>query len=155
MSLWWTGISSRERMLIFVAGALAAFLIVSLLIIRPVITWNEEANSKAERARDGYELTATAAAVSGSSSPAATNSAAPLRQAVISTADQAGIDLVRIGSVTESQIEIQAAPANAEAMFAWFAELESRYGISVTFADMTRGEAGLINAQVLVFERRI
>lgn len=155
MSGWWSDLSARERMLIVVAGALAAALILSLLVVRPMIGWNAAAERKANAARDAYELTAAAAAVSGpsSSGPAGANNA-PLRQAVITTAGNAGIELVRIGSASDSQIEIQAAPADAEVLFNWFAELERRYGVSVTFADMSRGEGGLVNSQVLVFERR-
>lgn len=154
MTGWWTDLSARERMLVMIAGGLAAALILSLLVVRPLIGWNASMERKAELARDAYELTAAAAAVSGPSSSGPAGNNAPLRQAVITTAGNAGIELVRIGSASDSQIEIQAAPADAEVLFNWFGELERRYGVSVTFADMTRGEGGYVNSQVLVFERR-
>ncbi len=154
MSGWWNNLSVRERALVAVAGVLAAGLVLSLLVIGPLVNWNSAAERKASQARDTYELTAAAAAVSGSASSSAAVNATPLRQAVIATAGNIGIELVRIGSVTDATIEIQTAPTDADTLFGWFDELERRYGIFVTFADMTRGEAGRINAQVLVFERR-
>lgn len=150
---WWNDLSARERVLVMIACGLAAALALSLLVARPLMNWNASSERKAMQARDAYELTAAAAAVTG---PATSGAAAntPLRQAIISTAGSAGIELVRIGSASDSQIEIQAAPADAEILFNWFADLERRYGVSVTFADMTRGEGGLVNSQVLIFERR-
>lgn len=154
MSAWWNDLSARERLLVSVAGLLAGFLLLSLLIVRPLAAWSSSADRRAAQARDAYELTATAAAVSGSTSLNEASNAMPLRQAVISTAGSAGIELVRIGAVSESRIEIQAAPADADLLFSWLGDLERRHGVSVVFADMTRGEAGRVNAQILMFERR-
>lgn len=154
MMSWWNDLSARERALVAVAGGLAALLVISLLIVRPLISWNASAERRAAQARDAYELTAAAAAVAGPASSASGTENAPLRQAIISTAGAAGVELVRIGSASDTQIEIQAAPVDAEVLFNWFAELERRYGVKVTFADMSRGEGGRVNSQVLVFERR-
>jgi general secretion pathway protein M len=154
MSAWWNDLSARERMLVSVAGLLAGVLLLTLLIIRPLAAWSSAADRKATQARDAYELTATAAAVAGSNSTNETAGASPLRQSVISTAGSAGIELVRIGSVSEARIEIQTAPADADLMFTWLGDLERHHGVSVVFADMTRGDAGRVNAQILVFERR-
>ena len=76
-----------------------------------------------------------------------------MRDALISTAAAANFELVRIGSENNGQIEIQLAPADPDAFFAWISELQSRYGVHVAFADLSRGDSGLLNAQVLVFER--
>jgi len=154
MSAWWNDLSARERLLVAVAGLLAGVLLVSLLIVRPLAVWSSSADRKAAQARDAYELTATAAAVSDSPPVNEEGDPASFRQAVISTAGTAGIELVRIGSASDARIEIQTAPADADLLFTWLGDLERRHGVSVVFADMTRGEAGRVNAQILVFERR-
>ncbi|WP_425408608.1 type II secretion system protein GspM [Hyphococcus sp.] len=152
MTGWWNDLSSRERLLVACAALLAGALLLSLVIVRPLFGWNSSADSKVRQARDAYEMTAAAAAVSGRASTPAAASNTPLRQAILSTASNAGIELVRIGSASDSRIEIQAAPADSEILFAWLSELESTYGIHVTFADMTKGDMGRVNSQILVFE---
>ncbi len=153
MTAWWNDLSPRERLLLGFAGVLAAALLASLIIIRPLIGWNAQAEREAARARDAYDLTVAAAALAGTSS-SAPEEATPLRQAVISTAGAAGVELVRIASNDPTRVEIQAAPADAEALFAWLGDLQTRYGAYVTFADVTRGDEGVATGQVLVFERR-
>jgi general secretion pathway protein M len=155
MTQWWQDLSARERMLVAVAGALAALLLVSLGVVRPLADWRADAERKARSARDAYQLTAAAAAVSGDGGAQESAGArTPLREAVLASANAAGVELIRIGSEQNGQIEIQAAQAPGDTLFGWFAVLEGRYGVTVAFADMTRAEAGRVNAQLLVFERR-
>lgn len=155
MIQWWQDLSARERMLVAVASGLAALLLVSLGVVRPLADWRADAAYKARTARDAYELTAAAAAVSGGGALLeAAGASTPLREAVLASAAAAGVDLIRIGSEQSGQIEIQAAPAPGDTLFGWIAALESRYGVAVAFADMTRGDGGQVNAQLLVFERR-
>ncbi|MEZ5893094.1 MAG: type II secretion system protein GspM [Parvularculaceae bacterium] len=152
MTGWWHDLSARERLMVMIAGGLAAVLFLSLAVIRPLGDWREDARAKARSARDGYELTAAAAAVSGGAPGA--DADVELRDALLSTAAASGFELVRIGSETDGQIEIQLAPVDGDAFFAWIAQLQSRYGVHVAFADLSRDSAGQLKAQVLVFEKR-
>lgn len=154
MSAWWQDLSPRERIMLYVAAALAGVLVLSLGVIRPLADWRENAKSSVSSARDAYELTAAAAAVSGGQAPAQQSVQTPLRQIFVSTAAAAGIELVRIGSEDNNQLEIQIAPVDGDVLFAWLSDLEARYGVTVAFADIARDDAGQVNAQVLVFERR-
>lgn len=154
MSAWWQDLSPRERLLINITGALAIILLMSLGVLRPLGEWRNDAANKAQQARDGYELSAAAATVAGAGLSTDTRADAPLRQAVLQTAGAASIELVRIGSEQNGQIEIQLAPTSGDRLFAWLAELETRHGVTVAFADMTTGGTGNVNPQVLVFEQR-
>lgn len=154
MTAWWRDLSQRERMLILIAGALAGVLFLSLGVIRPIADWRAGAEARARTARDGYELTAAAAAVAGGAREAAPRAQTPIRDALITTAKAAGIELVRLGTQTDNQIEIQVEPVSGDVFFAWLAELENRYGLTVAVADVARGDAGKVTPQVLVFERR-
>ena len=151
---WWHDLSARERLLIIIAAGLGGALVLSLAIVRPLVDLRTDAARKASTARDGYELTATAAAVAGSADGAAPQSQTPLRQAVIETARSAGIELVRIGAENNSQIEIQVAPVRGDVFFQWLAQLQGRYGAKVALADIGRGDDGTVTPQVLVLERR-
>ena len=150
---WWRDLSRREQTLLMTAGALFLVLFVSLAVVRPIAQWRGDAAQRAERSRDGYELVASAAAVgAGEASPAA-RASTPLRQAITASASAARIDLVRIGAEANGQIEVQPQPVDGEQLFQWLAALESRYGVTVAFADMSRDDGGVVNAQVLVLER--
>lgn len=150
---WWHDLSARERLMILIAGALAGVLFLSFAIVRPLADLRADAARKASSARDGYELTAAAAAVAGGGEASAPESRAPLRQTVLETARAAGIEIVRIGAENNGQLEIQAAPVNGDVFFAWLAQLQGRYGATVAFADIARGEDGMVTPQVLVLER--
>ena len=150
---WWHDLSARERMLILVAGGLAGLLFLSLAIVRPLADLRADAARKAASARDGYELTAAAAAVAGGGEASAPQARAPLRQAVLDTARAAGVEIVRIGAENNGQLEIQAAPVSGDVFFTWLAQLQGNYGASVAFADIARGENGMVTPQVLVLER--
>lgn len=154
MSEWWHDLSARERLLLTVAGALVGVLLLSLGIFQPLVDWRAEAHRDVRSARDAYELTAAAAAVSSSTSTPSAGTETPLRQAVLESAGAAGVELIRIGTETEGRLEIQVAPADGSEIFGWLGVLNSHYGVTVAFADITRGEAGKINPQVFVFERK-
>lgn len=154
MMKWWNDLSERERLLIGAAGALAAILVVSLLVIRPLAEWRSDAASRAARAQDSFELVAAAAATAGTRTEQAANAQTPLRQAVTGSAAASDIELVRIGAEVNGQIEVQPALMDGDRLFQWLGVLERDYGVSVTFADIARAEQGGVNAQVLVFERR-
>ena len=154
MNAWWQNLSARERLLVMIAAGLVGLLLLSLAIVRPLLELRTDAENRVKAARDGYELTAAAAAVSAGGAPVAGDSQIPIRQAIIESAAAAGIELVRIGAETGGQLEIQAAPVDGDVFFAWLAKLQADYRASVAFADIVRGEAGVVNPQVLVLERR-
>lgn len=154
MTAWFEGLTKREQMLVAVAGALALLLAISMLIIRPLTSWRSDASASAQSARSTYELVAQAAATGGGQAgPQAPGANVPLRNAVTQSSAAAGIELLRIGADTGGQIEVQPAPINGDQLFAWLGTLETQFGVSVAFADMSRDENGLVAAQVLVFER--
>jgi general secretion pathway protein M len=154
MMKWWVDLSSRERLLIGAAGVLAAILVVSLLVIRPLADWRSDAASRAARAQDSFELVAAAASTAGARTVQAANAETPLRQAVTGSAASSDIDLVRIGAEVNGQIEVQPQTIDGDKLFQWLGVLEREYGVSIAFADIARAEQGGVNAQVLVFERK-
>lgn len=153
MSAWWSDLSRREQLLIMIAGGLAGVLFISLLLVKPLAQWRTDAARNAERARDGYELVASAAALAGRSAAPAPQNTIPLRQAITVSAADAGIELIRIGAETDGQIETQPDLASGDKLFQWFANLETQYGVVVAFADIQNTADGAVNAQILVFER--
>lgn len=153
MTAWWNGLSSREQNLLMVLGVIAALFFVYQFGVRPLGEWREDASAKADQARDGFELVATAASQGRVNSAPAAQNQTPLRQALTQSAAAAQIDLVRVGAEVNNQIEIQPVDISGDRLFQWLSVLQSQYGVSVAFADLSRGDGGLVKAQVLVFER--
>lgn len=151
---WWADLSKREQMLVMVAAGLFVVLFVSLFVIRPITQWREDVAQREASARDGYELVASAAAIGAAASSSEQVSQTPLRQAVLTSASAANIELVRIGSADEGQIEVQSQPVDGDSLFRWLETLEKRYGVTVVLADISRAPDGAVNAQVLVLEQR-
>lgn len=154
MTGWWQDLSARERMLVLIAGVLAGVLLMSLGIVRPLAEWRASSAQSAQSARDAYELTAAAAAVAGGVDDRAPLAQTPARDAFVRTTASAGIRLVRLGAENNGQIEVQIEPVSGDVLFAWLAELENRYGLAIAFADLSRGQSGVVTPQILVFERR-
>lgn len=153
MSGWWNTLSSRERMLLGLLGALMAAFLVLQFAWTPLTDWRDRETIRAEQARDGLELVATAAAQGRVNIAAAPSSQVPLRQALTQSAASVGIELVRVGAAVNGQIEIQTADISGDTLFQWISMLQTEYGVTVAFADISRDDNGLVKAQVLVFER--
>ncbi|MEM9495946.1 MAG: type II secretion system protein GspM [Pseudomonadota bacterium] len=154
MTDWWNNLSERERVIVGGAGAVAALVLLFQFLVVPVNGWRTDAAASAERAQQGYRLATNAASVGASAqkTPAARNDT-PLRQALTQSAAAAGIDLVRLGAEVGGQIEVQPAPLSPDLLYEWIATLQSRYGVAIAFADVSRSDEGNVNVQVLVFER--
>ena len=153
MTGWWNDLSSRERALLSVLGALTFGFLLWQFAWSPLNNWRGNERTRAEQAQDGFELVATAAAQGRVDTAAAPQSQVPLRQALTQSAVSFGIELVRVGATVNGQIEIQPADISGDILFQWISMLQSEYGVSVAFADISRNDDGLTKAQVLVFER--
>lgn len=153
MIAWWTDLSQREKTLVAILGGLVGVFAILMLIVRPLGAWGDNAHRKAETARNTYDLVATAASTASGDVSASPTSAVPLRQAVTAAASDWEVVLVRIGAEANGQIEVQPEPIDGDKLFGWLDSLQADYGVSVSFADIARGDDGLANAQVLVLER--
>lgn len=152
MTAWWNDLSQREQRMLMALGAVAAIFVALQFVLKPLADWRADAAQRASQARDGYEMVATAAA-QGARPSDAPQGQVPLRQALTASSAATRIDLVRIGAEENGQIEVQPEDVDGERLFQWLATLQSQYGVTVAFADIRRGDGGLVKAQVLVFER--
>ena len=156
MRSFWAGLSDRERVLIAVAGALAAMLALILLIIRPLNGWRADQASAAARSESVYVLVSEAAAASGAvvAQGPARNASIPIRNAVSQTAAQSGVNLNSYNVRPDGSVEANAAATDPAALFTWLGVLTADYGVSVDYADIAREQVdpALVRAQ-LTFSR--
>jgi len=150
---WWRNLSAREQVMVAVGGGIFALFFLLQFVLTPIVSWRSEAKAKESRARDGYELVLQAAAMEREPGAQAAQAATPIRSALTQTAAASNIDLIRVGTEVDGQIELQLGAVEADTLYKWIEGLQVRFGIVVAFADISRADDGAVNAQVLIFER--
>lgn len=153
MGEWWRTLSDRERLLVGAGGLIAGLLLVFQLIFQPVNAWRTDKMASAATAQQSYALVAQAAAEGGAMESRQARAAQGMRTALTQSASSAGIELIRVGAETGGRIDVQPAPTDPAVLFNWLASLEQTYGVHVAFADISRGDDGAVNAQILSFEQ--
>jgi general secretion pathway protein M len=133
---WWSGLSTRERWLVGVAGALAGIVIGWFLILSPLLNAIDDAREAHRAATDRHAAIMAQAALLRA--PAALRpanaSAATLDLVIAQSAAERGFTLDRNDAAGGGRTTIAMASANAPALLAWLSGLEAA-GIKV--ADVT------------------
>jgi type II secretory pathway component PulM len=137
MKVWWSGLSSREQVLIAVAAAVIIAFLSLQLVLKPVADWRAAAAGRAADAESGYRLVARAAAATAPSTET-DSSQTPLRNAVIDTARALQVGLTFVNARPDGSVEFQAGPVAPERVFSLFAALQRQYGAKVVSADIAR-----------------
>jgi len=140
---WIEGLSGGERLLITAAAALAVILAATVFALAPL----REARSDARLAyEDSASLlsevragVAQAASQRGRNAPA--DAAGGARAAATSTAIARGLSIARVSPVDRGGLSMRLEAADPEALYAWLAELDARYGIEVRRASIRRNAA--------------
>ena len=127
--LWWSGRSTRERLLLGVMAALFAALFVGLGIVRPLDTARSAAALRLDAATlEAARVRAVADALRSSTRPAA--SFVSLPAGVASSAATAGLTLARLDVQGANTVAFTIAPVRSQALFAWIDALD-RQGVMV------------------------
>lgn len=129
LRLWWDGRSSRERLLLLVMFALLAFVLVWLLVIRPLGDAFDAA-----KARHDAAVIALAEARARTGGPAGTAIIPPLPiDSLISrTASEAGFAGARIDTRSPREVNVIIDAGRPQALFGWVNMLEAQGVIAQT-----------------------
>lgn len=128
---WWDGRTVRERRLLGVMFALVAAVLVWLLIVRPVQTWQVgAADRRVEAETTLAEVRAGLRVIAPSATTAAPASAEGLEPLVRRTAEAAGLTVVTT-MAPGGGLGIQMSQAPGRETFTWLAALEADHGIKV------------------------
>ncbi len=155
IAAWWSDLSSRERVLMAAAGALAVVLVVSQLVVAPASRARADAaNSYARAVTDLDAVRAGAAAlaaqrIAGPDAAAGTpGPAGDVRAIVAQTAVRAGIGLSRTTPM-EDGVSVVIDAVSSQDLFAWLIVLRNEYGVTAETASIARVErTGLLRANL-------
>ena len=153
MADWYANLSERERRMVAGLAVILAAAILFQFVFTPLNNWREDAARKEQQARDGLTMVARAASTAPTQFAPGPAASTPLRMAITQSASAANIEILRIGAEINEQIEVQPGAVDSRVLFNWLGVLEKDYDVSVSFADMSRGDVGVVNVQSVVFSR--
>ena len=139
LKTWYFALTSRERVLVSVAGILTAVVVVIFGILLPTMSALEQAESGLDEAvqRRG-RIEAAVEAASLQKPAAALPAQADIDLVVTQGAAEKGFDLLKPTNSAPGQVDFRIEQARAPALLAWLSELESQ-GISVSTITMRGG----------------
>jgi general secretion pathway protein M len=147
LKTWYFALTSRERVLVSVAGILTAVVVVIFGILLPTMSALEQAESGLDEAvqRRG-RIEAAVEAASLQKPAAALPAQADIDLVVTQGAAEKGFDLLKPTNSAPGQVDFRIEQARAPALLAWLSELESQ-GISVSTITMRSGANGSVTVE--------
>ena len=147
LKTWYFALTSRERVLVSVAGVLTAVVVVIFGILLPTMSALEQAESGLDEAvqRRG-RIEAAVEAASLQKPAAALPAQADIDLVVTQGAAEKGFDLLKPTNSAPGQVDFRIEQARAPALLAWLSELESQ-GISVSTITMRGGTNGSVTVE--------
>jgi general secretion pathway protein M len=149
----WAGRSAREQALLGVAGGLVVVLLLSLLVVQPLIGFNDRARDDYAAAMRLYRsVQADAAAYRRLASEARseTDTGGSLRSVAGATALRHDIALARMVPSEDGSLTVNIDRADSRAVMGWLVELENRFGIRVVSGTMDRAGEGVVEASFVL-----
>lgn len=147
LKTWYFALTSRERVLVSVAGILTAVVVVIFGILLPTMSALEQAESGLDEAvqRRG-RIEAAVEAASLQKPAAALPAQADIDLVVTQGAAEKGFDLLKPTNSAPGQVDFRIEQARAPALLAWLSELESQ-GISVSTITIRGGTNGSVTVE--------
>lgn len=147
LKTWYFALTSRERVLVSVAGVLTAVVVVIFGILLPTMSALEQAESGLDEAvqRRG-RIEAAVEAASLQKPAAALPAQADIDLVVTQGAAEKGFDLLKPTNSAPGQVDFRIEQARAPALLAWLSELESQ-GTSVSTITMRGGTNGSVTVE--------
>lgn len=156
INAYWQGRSDREQILIAVMGALLVYVLMHLLIARPLFEFHERSrNDYAASMRLYRSIEADAATyreLSAGTARREATSEQSIRSIVGSLALSNGIAIARLIPGDDGSLTVNIEQAEIDAIMQWLLDLEQRYGIQVASSTMDR--LGERNVQANLVLRR-
>ena len=154
MKAYWAKLSQRERLVVTVGGALVALMAFFQFAVSPLMDWRGSRDRELSQARNVYRLAVQASASSGVAETASADVSTPVRNAVSDVALRYSITLDFVNVRPDGAVEANVGSAATDALFSWFSELETKFGVTLVSADIAReGDEGATARAQLVFAR--
>ncbi|MEM9809651.1 MAG: type II secretion system protein GspM [Pseudomonadota bacterium] len=129
-------LGQREKALVLALGVVVAVLLLSLLIVQPLLSFEK-------RAKADYSRSLQIAAIAEKLKPASANAPVDdrsLRSAVTESAAQRSLVIVRINATEDGELELALNGVPFRTFYAWLETLRVEHSIVVQEAFVTTGD---------------
>lgn len=139
-------LAPRERLLVGIAAALLAFFVTWQFIVSPILAASSTAQRQLDAAKRDHMIVSaglpTIALQNGGTSKQAFD-----RDKVIETARRANVTISRMQPGSGASVQIWLEDSPAPNIYSFLSDLDARYGVSTTKAQMTRRDGGSVATQ--------
>lgn len=148
----WQNMTDRERYLVMLAGILALFVAVYLLLIRPLAAYVNESERELRRAEATYINVASGAAeiqAAGGAETKKKQRTDPLRLAVARAARANNVQISRIQPGDSGSLTVWIEGVTAQRLYVWLQQLSSESGISPSKLNAQKSRVeGMLRIQI-------
>lgn len=153
LSRSWQVRTAREQLLLGVMGGLTVLLLVSLLVIQPLVRFNDYARTDYAAAIQLYRsIQADARTYREMSQDESANAATTqsLRSVVASVALRHEISLARMVPTDDGALTVNIDRAPTQAVMRWLVDLDQRHHVAVMSSTLDREGEGLVSASLVL-----
>ena len=153
LSRSWQVRTAREQLLLGVMGGLTVLLLVSLLVIQPLVRFNDHARTDYAAAIQLYRsIQADARTYREMSQDESANAATTqsLRSVVASVALRHEISLARMVPTDDGALTVNIDRAPTQAVMRWLVDLDQRHHVAVMSSTLDREGEGLVSASLVL-----
>lgn len=148
MAGWWQTLSRREHLLIMIMVAALVAVILSLGVLRPLVSYRDAGRVSLDTAYTTAMLVDQAVATAGSENPQSGASGAQLRGIVTGYANQDNIPVTAFQlSQSGASVIISIENISSSQLFAWLGRLADERNITVSEARITPARSGGTSVQ--------
>ena len=143
---WLGSLAPRERLLIGVAAVLTALFVIWQFLISPVLTGAQTAQRQLDAAQRDHSIVSTGLP---KMTPQSSNASQAVfdRNAVIEIARATNVTISRVLPAADGSVQVWLDDAPAVNINSFLVQLDSRYRVTTTKAQMTRRDGGSVAAQ--------
>ncbi len=132
MTAMWTRLSPRERILVALAGGLLVILLLSMVVIRPILSFQSSARADYDAATETYQYAVRAARTPSTGGDIDISS---LRTILTRSANQNGIIIERFNAQGDA-LDLSVGPTTTQRLYVWLATLNNEHGVTVREASL-------------------
>ncbi|MEP1144031.1 MAG: type II secretion system protein GspM [Henriciella sp.] len=155
MTEWWTGLESREKLLISVAAMLTVLIVVWQFVLVPSLSARAEASAgladadrTLSRVQESYMLKRAQGAAAPSNARPSSASIEDFKAKVTGAAGDIGLSIARLQGDDTNSVRLVFENADPRLIFLWLEDIQAKHNGQVTRFNMEQAGGGLVRVNV-------
>ncbi|MCR9269592.1 MAG: type II secretion system protein M [Hyphomonadaceae bacterium] len=155
MSAWWSGLETRERLLIAIAATLTLLVVIWQFVLVPSVNARAEARANLEEAdrdlsriQESYMLKRAIGAASPTNARPTSASIEDFKAAVTGSASDIGLSISRLQGDDSASVRLVFENADPRLVFLWLEDIQAKHGGQVSRFNMEQAGGGMVRVNV-------